>query len=784
MKARQPQTSFLIELIFASLSILFISSCATVPRNYPKNKAFVFETTISVEGNLTREEKSRMEGQLENQLDDSMQARSAQKFLKSVLNRPPAFDSSSATRSMEFMQKLLRSEGYYYGQIGYDYTVDTVRDQYRAKVNFNVNPGKLMRLDTVIYKFSDTAIQYIVDGNRKDAVVKKGDAFAKGPMTTERDRLVELFRNSGYLRFIGGDIMGLWDTLDVELLQPSFDPFDQINLFEKIKNRQENPVANLEYRFKPGFDQSHLIKYYNGNVTMYPEISVDSAYMTRKTVLLDSGKFKIVYTHNAFKPKFLRRNFYLKNGDLYRQEDLVKTINRYNALGAWKLVSIEPKPRPNSDTVDFEARLSLANKYAYSITLEGNRNQSAITGDLWGTGINLSFQNRNFARSANHSTTNFRYGVEFGGGRGIQTQQFLLNQNIYFPRLLAPKFFVKPKFRDNARTVFSFGGSVTDRIDYFNQRTVNLSWGYEYDWKNQSITFLFPNFEYSVLRPRDSLISLFNSNPIYKNQFTDGLILSAIFKYNLSFGRPGRLNFFRLNVEESGILFGVIKNKFFDTNLYRFIKVEAEISRKVVMKKWADGTDKNVLALRMMGGIGYELGSTENPNKRNNLPFFKAFYAGGPNSMRAWQLRRLGQGSVVKEFTGTGSTPERFGDVQLEGNIEYRFHMFKYLAAKVNGALFMDVGNIWYLKKDAVPDTPEEQAAVFKFSKLGQDLAVGMGAGLRIDFSLFILRLDYAFKVKDPSPELANADRQNRWFYNIKPLSGTLQLGINYPFVL
>lgn len=786
MKLRPPKISAVIKLSIACFSVLLVTSCSVVPKNYPKNKPFVFETNISVEGNLTKEEQGHLESQLENQLDDSMQARTAQRFLISVLNRPPAFDSSSAAKSIEFMQRLLRSSGYYYGDIVYDYTIDTVKtDQLRTTVNFTVKPGKLMTLDTVTYKFSKVEIQSIVENNMKDAHVKKGDAFAKIGMTTERDRLVELFRNNGYLRFNGTDIMGLWDTLDVSLLQPSFDPFEQIDLFEKLKKRQETPTANLEYRFKPGVDTSRLLKYYVGNIVLYPEVSLDSALATNRSLALDSGRFKIIYTRNTFRPGFLYRNFYLRHGDLYSQKELIRTINRYNALGAWKLVSIEPKTRGKTDTVDFEARLSPANKYAYSITLEGNRNQSAITGDLWGLGLNLSFQNRNFARSANNSITSFRYGVEFGGAKGIQTQQFLLNQNIYFPRFIAPGFIkTNTRFRDNARTVFSFGGGVTDRINYFNQKTINLSWGYQYEWDNKGLSLIFPNFEYSFLQPRDSLESLFASNPIYKNQFTDGLIISAIVRYNVNWGRPERLNFFRLNVEQSGILTGVIKNKFFDTNLYRFIKVEAEISRKMILKKWNDGLDKKVLAMRMMFGIGYELGSTENQNKRNNLPFFKAFYGGGPNSMRAWQLRRLGQGSVIKEFNGAGSTPERYGDVQFEANIEYRFHLFKYAGVKLNGALFTDIGNIWYLKKDAVPSTPEEQAAVFRLKNFAKDLAVGMGMGLRVDFSLFILRLDYSYKVKDPSPEPASSYKQNRWFYNLKPLNGTLQLGINYPFVL
>ena len=38
--------------------------------------------------------------------------------------------------------------------------------------------------------------------------------------------------------------------------------------------------------------------------------------------------------------------------------------------------------------------------------------------------------------------------------------------------------------------------------------------------------------------------------------------------------------------------------------------------------------------------------------------------------MRAWRLRKLGPGSVIKDFT---DNPERYGDMQLELNAEYRF---------------------------------------------------------------------------------------------------------------
>ena len=786
MKARPSHLRIPVYLPAVLVALSLFTSCAVVPKNYPKNKPFVFDYGISVQGNISKEEKGQMESQLENQLDDSIHVRTVPKFFHSNLNNPPVFDSANADKSVQFMQTLMRSLGYYYSTITYDYTIKKVgEDQLRTTVNFTVDPGKLVRLDTVTYNLTNAELEKLAIENKKDAIVKKGDAFSKGPMTEERNRLVELYRNNGYLRFSANEIIGLWDTLDLAILQPSFDPFEQIEILERLKTRQENPTANLDYRLRPGFDSARIVKYYNGNLIMYPELSLDTTSTPYRRLSLDSGRFVIVYQRGIFKPKFLRRNYYLKYGDLYRQSDLIRTIDRYNLLGAWKLVNIEPLPRPKTDTVDFKAQMVPADKYSFSVTLEGNKNTSSITGDLWGTGVNLSIQNRNFARTANLSVTNIRYGIEFGtNGEGIQTQQVTVTQNLYFPRLLIPSFVhLNQKYRDHSRTVFSFGGGITDRFNFYNLKTITGSWGYEYSWNNKFIAIRIPNFEYSDLIEREKLTALFKNNAILKNLFTDGLIISSVVNYNMNWSKKtNRVNFLRVNFEESGIITGVIRNKFFDTNLYRFVKIDAEISRKITLKKWNDGTDKTVLAMRMMSGIGYELGSTIHPAKRNNLPFFKAFYAGGPNSMRAWRLRTLGQGSLVKDFNDTTGAPERYGDMQLEANIEYRFHLFKYAGAKFNGAFFTDIGNIWYVKKAAA--APTEQAAVFNINRLGKDIAVGMGMGLRIDLSFVVIRFDYAYKVKDPSPDITKADRQNKWFYNIKPLNGTLQIGISYPFVL
>ena len=144
--------------------------------------------------------------------------------------------------------------------------------------------------------------------------------------------------------------------------------------------------------------------------------------------------------------------------------------------------------------------------------------------------------------------------------------------------------------------------------------------------------------------------------------------------------------------------------------------------------------------------------------------------------MRAWEVRRLGPGSALKSYDQT-IAPDRFGDMRIELNAEYRFYMFSLNGILFNGALYTDIGNVWFLRKN--PDFPNGE---FQFSRLLKDLAIGMGTGLRVDFGFLKIRLEYAYKVKNPSPDISEADSQNKWFYNWKLTNGQFQLGIDYPF--
>ncbi|MFD2921876.1 BamA/TamA family outer membrane protein [Terrimonas rubra] len=783
-----------LSILGGIIAIFMLDSCNVLEpyvKHYPPNKPFVYKTDVKVNGNTSKDSLQNITAELENQLDDSLQVRTSRKSLGEVINypfgalikHPSSFDSSSISKSIQFMKYYLNSIGYFTDTISFITTVDTAQnDQFRTHIAFDVKLGKQVKLDSVGYLLKDSTLQKITDQNKKDALIKKGVPFAQGIISAELDRLVTLYRNNGYLRFNRDDLFGLWDTLDVSLLQPNLDPFEQFQALEKLKVRRENPTANLEIRRHPLADSTKHWQYTIRNITLYPNHSLDTVGKTPHVSFVKG--VKVIQYDYKFKPRIFPGYVYLKSDSLFRQRNYDRTINRFNGLDTWGAVNIEPFYNKGSDTVDFIIRLTPKKKYTFNTNFESSVNQSTILGSLFGVGITAGVQNRNFLKGANITNTNLRYGVELGNlneKQFIQTRQVSLTHQIYFSRFLAPDIGfikgIKERFRGNIRSVFSSSIGNTERYNLFNLVSVNGSWGYEFQRRYQRNNWLLniklPNIEYSNLTKLSGLNDLIVQNPSLANVFSDGFISSVVANFTLSGSDNTKMNrLFKVNIEQAGVLTGLIKNKFLDSNLYRYIKVDLELARLFTFGKTS-------LVLRGFAGVGYEFDFTADETKKYNLPFFKQYVAGGPSSMRAWQLRRLGPGSTVKSFTGVGSTPDRFGDVQIEANVEYRFPVAKPFGVPVNGALFTDIGNVWYLKN--APNRPAEE--VFKFSRLPQDIAIGAGAGLRIDFSFFVIRFDYAYKIKDPSPSVEFSSYKNKFFAYPFFKGDQFQLGINYPFI-
>ena len=774
-------TQKILQAFVGGLLVCGLFSCAGkyVVNHYPKNTPFVYDHEIKVEGNISKTQQADLKSALEGQLDDSIGVEPRRKAFShwrlnaQVLDSVPIYRRENADKSVMFMQAQLNSLGYFNDTITYDTTVVLRKtDQLRTTVTFNVKVGKQVTLDSIWYSIRKPELQAIVDANMSDALVKKGDPFAQGPISSELDRITELYRNNGYIRFNRDEMVVVWDTVDADLLHPAIDPFEQLEILQQLAARRAKPTANLEFRLQPDADSAKLVRYYIGDIFIFPDNRPDTIGKERKVTNVAPNLYVIQHS-KKFKPHIFPINIYMKHGQPYSQRRYQRTLNRLNSIGAWKVVNATPRFRLGQDTVDFKIELTPSKKYLFNANTEVSQNQTALSGNLLGLGVNVGIQDRNFAHAANLNTVNFRYGIEFGS-KFIQTQQVGLGYNIFFPRPIPAFRWLPDRLRDNVQTILSFNADNTERRSLYNLTRVNASWGYEFSQniprKNRSIqvSVKLPNIEYSYLRERDSLLRLIAANPALRNIFTDGFIASVQGGWSVSNNRAKSPNVLTLNTELP-IPLSFVRSKFLDSQLYSFVKFSAEFTQLFKFRKTS-------LALHAFGGVGWEFNSTRNERKRSHLPFFKQFYAGGPNSMRAWRLRRLGPGSSIMDFA---DNPERYGDMQLEVNAEYRFPLANVGGVKIESVLFTDIGNVWLLKKSAGP--PEQ---VFNIGRLGKDLAVGVGTGLRLDFSFFLIRVDYAYKMKDPSPDPTHADGQNKLFYNWKPFGGQLQIGINYPFKL
>jgi hypothetical protein len=770
--------NYRLAYIWVLLALVLLQfSCGVIPRGYPKDQPFVYKNNVKLIGNFSNDEREVLISRLKGQLDDSIQVRTVPKLFYSVLRHPPVYNSANADRSVLYMRALLNSIGYFRDSIRYD-TITTLngKDQKRTTVSFSVKPGKAVLLDSVSYNLQDSSLQKLSLANTNDSYLKKGALFAKSTISMEIDRLVELYRNNGYLKFNREELVGIWDTLDVNALKPSSDPIEQLRVMQLLQEKQEHPTANLELKLRAGYDTSKLKKFYIGNITIYPEYSADTVGYSQKLVHahgMDIYNYKNQFHHTAYTNKI-----HFERGDLYNQQNYNKTLNQLNALGTWKLVAIEPIPRTKQDTTDILIRLTPNKKRELSTNIEGSSNQSIISGSLLGLAVNFGIQNRNIARRAIQSNTNIRLGVETGKDtltnvNFIQTSQFVFSHSLYFPRVIPNIPWISPDIKDNFKSVLALNIASTKRRELFDLQTFNASWGYDFRHKNALYSLRIPNIEFNTIKRKPKLEELIQNNGLLRNIFADGFISSVSAGVNITKERKKQIGNYRFNIEESGLLTGIIHNKLFDSNLYRFIKIDVDLSHKIVFKKSA-------LAMRFFTGVGYEFESTVNENKRYSLPLFRQYFAGGPNSMRAWGIRKLGPGSSIQEY-GNRGLPERYGDLQLETNIEYRFPFFTLAGFKVNGALYSDIGNVWYVKK-APGRKPEE---IFNFNRLGKDIAVGVGTGLRVNFEYFVIRLDYSIKAKDPCPSPANRQYQNKWFgYERWSDMDQFQLGINYPFIL
>ncbi|MBS1597959.1 MAG: BamA/TamA family outer membrane protein [Bacteroidetes bacterium] len=774
------------------LPILFFSLFACrFTRGYQRDKPFVYKTKIKVDQKMPNDEKQDLIARLENQLDDSLRAKTVTAprflppFLWKKLQSPPVFDTLNLSRSIVYMNSLLNSIGYYAPVI-----TDSIEtgfkknkshgDQHRVCITFNVKPGKRLIFDSVGFDLQTPALQALTMKSKDQSLLKKNQPYSKQILGTELNRIVDTFRSNGYYKFSREDLYVEHDTVFAALIDPTMDPLQQAELLQKLERRRQNPTINVVIKQRPIKDSSHLMQYYIGNVTVYPDLPTteDTSIVHTDTTKIRNVNF--ITRSNKFKLPFIANNIYLRQGRLYKQDNYYRTSNRFTQFTAWQYFNIDFENSTLGDSLlDMTMRMYPAKKLKLTSDLEASRNTNDIVtaSNLFGVGVNFGVQDRNAFKQSVLTSTNLRGGVEFGADF-IQTGLASVSHTIAFPRLIFLPA-LERKFR-SPQTLLSFNASYTDRRHFYTVRSINGSFGWQGSRSRQTFTsnnvpinknkvFLFRplNIEYNNVDESDSLKNMIRQNPSLILAFKTGLVIGTQFVYTTLRQKGNKTNAFRFGFEESGALLGFIK-KLEEGDLLRFVKGDVDFTHTI-------GYGKTQLAFHGFAGAGIAYGKSGSGIEQT-LPIYKAYFSGGPNTMRAWQVRRLGLGST-KFYNDTPRTNlDRFGDIKLEANIEYRFLLGTVFGVKLNSALFTDIGNVWSRKP--IDPSAAAQGSDFQINRFYKEFAVGMGTGLRLDFSYFLIRLDWAYKVRDPQRE----EGADKWFYDMRLANGQFQLGIGYPF--
>ena len=772
--------------------LFFLNSCTdfknALVHNYPKEQAFIYNNKITIKDAPSKHSAKELSLALDNYWDDSIKVRKIRQFgFFSTIIKPQTYQPERMSRTIQYMANFLASEGYHHPEFTPIIRTDTVKKEWRTNLTMQIELHKKTLLDTISYKLSDPVLQDIALKNNHNSFLRMGQPYSNELINNELDRLVALFRSSGLYNFTKEKIFAEVDTLDATLMQLSLDPLSQIAQIASAKaKKNQNPSWKISFQLR-NLSKGTTKQYVIGQQLFYSDVAVldnPDTLILNPPINRDSlTDFIHLYTLPKFKSKLFKEQAFIKKGSPFNETSYYQTLNKFSSLGAWQ--QIDGRTTLTNDSVYLHYFLVPNIRRSFNFDVEGSKNTAQIgSGNLLGLSTNLTYRDKNVQKKSIPSITSLRLGVELNLNSGDNLTQTLLwnvGQTYSFPNLLLPFVKKEAKSDQQVKTNFSLYNSYMDRLNYYQLKSFTTNWGYEWKkikkGKEQVIAYRPLNVEFFQLKKFSRLDSLLILNPFLRSSFNEGNIISQSISYSSigpSLKHPHKQNYLRLGIEEAGGLLGLSDK--LNKDLYRYLKFEAEYRSTY---KYTNSE----IAWRLMGGWGNNY--SNNANLSGQLPFFKQFTAGGPYSMRAWGLRQLGLGSsTFYDTSAQRQNFDRFGDLQLEANFEYRFTLLQLGSYKIGTALFTDMGNIWNTR-----DLGNDLNAGFKLDRLYKDLAIGIGSGLRLDFDYFIIRIDYALKMKDPTRLYNNGwlDFSNMKWTEVKPNGLRVnnfawQFGIGLPF--
>jgi outer membrane protein insertion porin family len=758
-------------IFYLLFMLLFVASCSGT-RNLPEGELLYVGAKVKVEGDDTPKKERKA---LEAALQDIVRPKPNSSFLgfrpklviyklagtpkkekgirywlKNKVGEAPVFYSKV---DLQYNKSVLQNFSENHGYFNTKTTADSSRIGKKAKARYTVIPKRQYKIREVLFPGDSTLLSAAVAETKAKTLLKKDQSYSLDVIKEERVRIDSRLKEQGFYYFNA-------DYLKVQVDSTVAD--HQVDLIVKLK-RETPELSKIQYKIN--------------DIIVYPNYSIGSdSLIANPEASRTYRDFTIVDSENLFKPIIFDRTLYFNKGDFYNRTNHNLSLNRLVNLGTFKFVKNQFKV---SDTLgnflDAYYYLSPLPKKSIRVEVLAKTNSANYTG----TELNVNWSNRNLFKGAELLTISAFGGAEVqvsGLNNGFNVYRVGTEANLIWPRIISPFKFESPG-GFVPKTKATLGYEFQNRTQLYSLQTLKGSFGYL--WKENL------HKEHQLNITDITYASPQNVTPLYQEQILANPSLEKVIEKQLIFGpsysytftntmEKNRKNtfYYKAGIDLAGNIAGLttganIKQgdtvKVFSVPFSQFIKVENEFRHYLKLG------GESVLASRIIVGAGFAYGNS------NEIPFIKQFFNGGTNSIRAFRARSIGPGSYDGSTATTAFLPDQSGDFKLEFNTEYRAKIYDL----VKGALFVDAGNIWLLNED--PDKPGA-----KFSKdFMSEIAVGVGAGLRFDFSFLVLRTDLAFPIRKPylpDGERWVLDKVNLGSSSWRKENLVFNLAIGYPF--
>ncbi|MBP9548023.1 MAG: BamA/TamA family outer membrane protein [Chitinophagales bacterium] len=671
---------------------------------------------------------------------DSSQLR---KTLTTKLGEPPnLIDSTLIEETVLRFENYLFNRGYFDSEI--TYTIEYKTKNRRGVVNYFVTLNTLNRMRKITYVIPESELNRIVSSIPVESQLATGNRFDVDFLKFERTRISDYVTSNGYYQFIPDYVTFQVDT------SSGVDSFD---IYINIANP---PGETRHWRYKI----RDVFIYPNAQNDFNTDVAVDTIlYEDRSRKKEVRTEYSIIGSKKYYTNKSIVNNIFIYETDYYSVTAVRQTIGSFANLGVFKFATITPLEvgqDSNFRYLDMILKLDPLKRREVFVEL----NTSTTSDYLLGTYLGLTLTQKNTFKRIDLLRFNIYSGIETEFTNGIislNTTEFNADISLVLPRFFWPFNIYTPKAY-YPKTITSLKFGYLDRRDLYTGLNTSFRYGSErFEGTKEKQLLIFPvdiNFVRVPYRTPE-FDSILDANFLLKQSYEEQLIMAPNITYiynEFQIGNQKLTEYFRGTFELAGTLF-FLGNAMFDQETTFF----GPNSTPIPPYKIAGLPFSNYVKLALDYRPLYRINENNKLAARADFgiavpywnsvvnPYVKQFYVGGPYDIRAFPIRKMGPGAYfpydIVDNVATPKLEDQTADIKIVMSLEYRFKII----AVLQGALFCDVGNIWTINEDEF-----RPGSKFNFSTFLNQMAVGPGAGLRVDLNYFIFRFDWAYPLYDP----------------------------------